>query len=60
MTLDTTSRAIRRATRESRARLEVRGKFFFSGEDKVTLRGVTYGPFAPDAAGYQFPAPEVF
>ena len=59
MTLDTTSRAIRRATRESRARLEVRGKFFFSGEDKVTLRGVTYGPFAPDAAGYQFPAPEV-
>jgi hypothetical protein len=58
VTLDATSRAIRRATRESRARLEVRGKFFFSGEDKVTLRGVTYGPFAPDAAGYQFPAPE--
>ena len=59
MRLDTRSRAIRRAIPGgSRARLEVRGKFFFVGDDKVPVRGVTYGPFAPDAAGYQFPAPE--
>ena len=60
MTLEATSRAIRRAQpAESRPRLEVRGKFFFAGEDKVPLRGVTYGPFAPDANGYRYPAPEV-
>ena len=58
--LDTTSRAIRRAQSVgSRPRLEVRGKFFFAGDEKVPLRGVTYGPFAPDAEGYRFPAPEV-
>ena len=27
-------------------KLEARGKFFFSGADKVLLKGVTYGPFA--------------
>jgi glycosyltransferase involved in cell wall biosynthesis len=58
--LDTRSRAIRRERPAgSRARLQVRGKFFFAGDDKVPLRGVVYGPFAPDADGYQFPAPEV-
>jgi len=36
-------------------KLEARGKFFFSGPDKVLLKGVTYGPFAPDALGTQFP-----
>jgi hypothetical protein len=36
-------------------KLEARGKFFFSGPDKVFLRGVTYGPFAPDGSGSQFP-----
>ena len=58
MRLDTRSRAIRRAQPAgARARLEVRGKFFFAGDDKVPLRGVTYGPFAPDADGYRYPAP---
>jgi len=58
--LETTSRAIRRAQpAASRPRLEVRGKFFFAGDDKVPLRGVTYGPFAPDADGYTYPAPDV-
>jgi len=38
-------------------RIEVRGKFFFSGADKVLLKGVTYGPFAPDANGVQCPPP---
>ena len=36
-------------------RLEIRGKFFFSGIEKVILKGVTYGPFAPDADGYRYP-----
>jgi glycosyltransferase involved in cell wall biosynthesis len=39
-------------------KLEARGKFFFSGADKVLLKGVTYGPFAPDGAGIQFPGPK--
>src|SRR5262249_17480027 len=40
-------------------RLETRGKFFFSGAEKVFLKGVTYGPFAPDGSGTQFPDPAV-
>src|SRR5881409_3199999 len=36
---------------EWRAKLEVRGKFFFTGTQKILLKGVTYGPFAPDAFG---------
>jgi GT2 family glycosyltransferase len=40
---------------EGRGRLEARGKFFFSGAEKVLLKGITYGPFAPDGAGGQFP-----
>ncbi len=39
-------------------KLEARGKFFFSAAQKVLLKGVTYGPFAPDALGTQFPEPE--
>jgi len=30
----------------------VRAKFLFEGEEKFFLRGVTYGPFAPDAEGF--------
>src|SRR5260370_8599079 len=57
--LEATSRAIRRAQSVGRPRLEVRGKFFFAGDEKVPLRGVTYGPFAPAADGYRYPAPQV-
>jgi len=32
----------------------VRSKFFFEGEKKFFVKGVTYGPFAPDAEGYEF------
>ena len=31
--------------------IRVRAKFFFEGDDKFFLKGVTYGPFAPDAEG---------
>ena len=35
-------------------RPQVRGKFLFVGEDKLWVKGVTYGTFAPgeDGSGY--------
>ncbi|MBU6401279.1 MAG: glycosyltransferase [Verrucomicrobia bacterium] len=38
------------------ARATVDGKFFRLGPQKFYLKGVTYGPFAPEAAGATFPA----
>jgi GT2 family glycosyltransferase len=38
-------------------RAQVRGKFFFRGEQKLYLRGVTYGTFRPDADGNQYGSP---
>lgn len=35
----------------SAIRAAVHGKFFRAGDEKVYLRGVTYGPFAPDHDG---------
>ena len=32
--------------------VRVRAKFFFEGDEKFFLKGVTYGPFAPDAEGH--------
>src|SRR3989475_805642 len=32
----------------------VRGKFLFVGEEKLYVRGVTYGAFTPDAAGNEY------
>jgi GT2 family glycosyltransferase len=37
----------------------VRGKYFQQGPEKLHIRGVTYGPFAPNAQGIQFPAADV-
>ena len=34
------------------------GKFFRVGSQKFHPRGVTYGPFKPDAAGNTFPSPD--
>ncbi len=39
-------------------RLSVRAKFFFEGERKLFLKGITYGPFSPDANGDYVGAPE--
>jgi len=39
-------------------RITVRGKFFFAGEEKYFVKGVTFGPFAPDEDGFQFPRRE--
>jgi GT2 family glycosyltransferase len=38
-------------------RLRLEGKFFASGGRRLRLKGVTYGPFAPDPDGDPFPAP---
>src|SRR5207247_6953260 len=38
------------------ARLIVDGKFLRAGEERLLAKGVTYGTFAPDSSGYQFPA----
>ena len=37
------------------APIRVHGKFFFAGEHKHFVRGVTYGPFAKGTHGTQFP-----
>jgi glycosyltransferase involved in cell wall biosynthesis len=36
-----------------------RGKFLFVGDQKLYVRGVTYGTFRPDARGDEFPPPEL-
>ncbi len=38
--------------------VRVRAKFFFEGEKKFFIKGVTYGPFAPDENGEYFGTPE--
>jgi GT2 family glycosyltransferase/DNA-binding beta-propeller fold protein YncE len=39
-------------------RIVADGKFLRAGTDRWLLKGVTYGTFAPDARGYQFPSPQ--
>src|SRR5437899_6234395 len=41
----------------SRLRVGVDGKFFRVGEKKFYVKGVAYGPFAPNAAGQPFASP---
>ena len=38
--------------------IRVQGKFFFAGDEKFFIKGVTYGPFALRADGTQFPDDE--
>lgn len=39
-------------------RPEVKGKFVFVGDEKLYIRGVTYGPFRPDENGCEYHTPE--
>jgi len=39
--------------------VRVEGKFFFAGQDKLYVKGVTYGPFAPGSHGDQFPERDI-
>src|SRR5207247_3740657 len=41
------------------ARPAARGKFMFVGDDKLYVRGVTYGTFRPDDDGHEYPAAAV-
>ncbi|MFO1475747.1 MAG: glycosyltransferase [Verrucomicrobiota bacterium] len=41
-----------------RGRVVVDGRFFRLGDQKFYVKGVTYGPFAPDGSGLPFAAPE--
>src|SRR5262245_61082411 len=36
-------------------RWRVDGKYFAAGDQRLRIHGVTYGPFAPNSAGEQFP-----
>src|SRR5947209_734107 len=38
--------------------IRVQGKFFFAGNTKHFVKGVTYGPFGPGSHGAQFPEAE--
>ena len=46
------------ATARAFERIRVRAKFFFEGGRKFFVKGVTYGPFKPNADGDYLPAPE--
>lgn len=44
----------------SRARrVQTRGKFLFAGDQKLYVRGVTYGPFNPEPHGSEYHEPSV-
>lgn len=45
-------------TNTSGARVRVDGKFFRLGEKKFYVKGVTYGPFPPNARREEYPEPE--
>src|SRR6266542_484598 len=47
------------ATLTRTARPRVRGKFLFVGEEKLFVRGVTYGTIRPDASGTEFSNPDL-
>src|SRR5580693_3068999 len=40
------------------ARLAAHGKYLFDGAEKFYIRGVSYGPFAPNSRGERYPEPE--
>src|SRR5436190_23438621 len=40
-------------------RPHVGGKFIYLGDQKLYVRGVTYGPFRPDADGAEYHSPDV-
>ncbi len=39
-------------------RVRASGKFFFAGGDKFYIRGITYGPFRPEADGCEYHDPK--
>jgi len=47
-----------RKSSPSLARVSVRGKFLWAGDEKLYIRGVTYGPFHPNQGGVCYPGVE--
>src|SRR5262245_39293035 len=45
-------------TQKANSRIRPKAKFFFEGEKKFFVKGVTYGPFKPDAEGNYLGTPE--
>src|SRR5437762_2895618 len=45
-------------TQTATSRIRPRAKFFFEGEKKFFVKGVTYGPFKPDADGNYLGPPQ--
>ena len=41
------------------ARARAEGKFLFAGDEKLYVRGVTYGTFRPDEDGHEYPSREI-
>ena len=40
-------------------RIDARGKFLWAGQEKLYVRGVTYGTFRPNKEGVTFPSPQM-
>ena len=55
--VQTAVQSVRREELSSRsnARVVTDGKFLRAGDERFLVKGVTYGTFAPDREGYQFP-----
>jgi len=52
-----TDSGVRREMRPATAaRIATDGKFLRVADERLLVKGVTYGTFAPDAEGYQFPS----
>jgi GT2 family glycosyltransferase len=58
MALTALERAAAGQAVDATTRPRVRGKFLVAGDEKLYVRGVTYGTFRPDDNGDQFPSPE--
>src|SRR5262249_18427777 len=54
--VQTDSDVRRSATPATAARIATDGKFLRAGDARFLVKGVTYGTFAPDADGSQFPS----
>jgi cellulose synthase/poly-beta-1,6-N-acetylglucosamine synthase-like glycosyltransferase len=46
-------------SKDAPKRPQIKGKFFYVGDEKLLIRGVTYGTFRPDDSGNEFHNPEV-
>lgn len=53
--VQTAAEARRARAGASAARIVADGKFLRAGDERFLVKGVTYGTFAPDEAGCQFP-----